>query len=53
MRWQTQQDRPPQIIKAPDNAGEIFWRKGKEGEGPDEELNWVMWFPRSEIGAGN
>jgi len=37
-------DRPPQIIKAPDHAGEIFWRKGKEGEGPGEELNWVMWF---------
>jgi phage repressor protein C with HTH and peptisase S24 domain len=37
-------DRPPQIIKAPDHAGEIFWRKGKEGDGPTEELNWVMWF---------
>jgi hypothetical protein len=37
-------DRPPQTIKAPDHAGEIFWRKGKEGEGPDEELNWAMWF---------
>ncbi len=37
-------DRPPQIIKAPDGSGEIFWRKGKEGEGPEEPLNWVMWF---------
>src|SRR6266498_4673314 len=38
------EDRPPQIIKAPDGSGEIFWRKGKEGEGPEEPLNWVMWF---------
>ncbi len=37
-------DRAPEIIKAPDGSGEIFWRKGKEGEGPDEALNWVMWF---------
>jgi hypothetical protein len=37
-------DRPPQTIKAPDNAGEIFWRKGKEGEDQEDELNWVMWF---------
>ncbi len=37
-------DSPPQVIKAPDNAGEIFWRKGKEDEGPEDELNWVMWF---------
>ena len=43
-------DRPPQIIKAPDHAGEIFWRKGKEGEGPGEELNWVMWFRDSKSG---
>jgi hypothetical protein len=38
------EDRPPQIIKAPDGSGEIFWRKGKEGEGAEEPLNWVMWF---------
>src|SRR6266550_8521890 len=38
------EDRPPQIIKAPDGSGEIFWRKGKEGEGPEEPLNWVMWL---------
>ncbi|HEY4271851.1 MAG TPA: hypothetical protein VGM65_07585 [Candidatus Udaeobacter sp.] len=37
-------DRPPQPIKAPDGSGEIFWRKGKEGEGPEEPLNWIMWF---------
>ncbi len=43
-------DRPPQIIKAPDNAGEIFWRKGQEGEGPDEELNWIMWFRDPKTG---
>src|SRR5258708_32900032 len=34
-------DRPPEIIKAPDGSGEIFWRKWKEGEGPEEVLNWV------------
>lgn len=43
-------DRPPQTIKAPDGLGEIFWRKGKEGEGPGEELNWVMWFRDSKSG---
>ncbi len=43
-------DRPPQTIKAPDNAGEIFWRKGKEGEGSDDPLNWVMWFRDSKSG---
>src|SRR6267154_6564911 len=37
-------DHPPEIIKAPDASCEIFWRKGKEGEGPEEVLNWVMWF---------
>ncbi len=48
------QDRPPQNIKAPDDAGEIFWRKGKDATDP---LNWVMWFrdakdgKESEIGA--
>src|SRR6266481_8266873 len=39
---------PPEIIKAPDGSGEIFWRKGKEGEGPEEVLNWVMWFRDSK-----
>ena len=43
-------DRPPQTIKAPDNAGEVFWRKGKKGDGPDDELNWVMWFRDSKSG---
>ena len=43
-------DRPPQIIKAPDGSGEIFWRKGKEGEGPEERLNWIMWFRDSKSG---
>jgi hypothetical protein len=43
-------DRPPEIIKAPDGSGEIFWRKGKEGEGPEEVLNWVMWFRNSKSG---
>ena len=43
-------DRPPEIIKAPDGSGEIFWRKGKEGEGPEEVLNWVMWFRDSKSG---
>jgi hypothetical protein len=38
------EDRPPQTIKAPDGSGEIFWRKGKEEEAPEESLNWVMWF---------
>jgi hypothetical protein len=37
----TAQDRPPQIIKAPDGSGEIFWRKGEDKEDP---LDWVMWF---------
>ena len=40
-------DHPPEIIKAPDGSGEIFWRKGKEGEG-EEVLNWVMWFRDSK-----
>jgi hypothetical protein len=43
-------DRSPETIKAPDGSGEIFWRKGKEGEGPEEELNWVMWFRDSKSG---
>jgi hypothetical protein len=43
-------DHPPEIIKAPDGSGEIFWRKGKEGEGPEEALNWVMWFRDSKSG---
>jgi len=38
------EDRPPQTIKAPDGSGEIFWRKGKDEEAPEESLNWVMWF---------
>ncbi|MGZ4974617.1 MAG: TolB family protein, partial [Limisphaerales bacterium] len=41
-------DHPPEIIKAPDGSGEIFWRKGKEGEGTEEVLNWVMWFRDSK-----
>lgn len=44
------EDRPPEAIKAPDGSGEIVWRKGKEGEGPDEPLNWVMWFRDSKSG---
>ena len=40
-------DHPPEIIKAPDGSGEIFWRKGKEGEG-EEVLNRVMWFRDSK-----
>ena len=40
-------DHPPEIIKAPDGSGEIFWHKGKEGEG-EEVLNWVMWFRDSK-----
>src|SRR5438067_11129728 len=43
-------DHPPEIIKALDGSGEIFWRKGKEGEGPEEVLNWVMWFRDSKSG---
>jgi len=43
-------DHPPEIIKAPDGSGEIFWRKGKEGGGPEEVLNWVMWFRDSKSG---
>jgi hypothetical protein len=42
------EERPPETIKAPDHSGEIFWRKGKEGEGPEEVLNWVMWFRDSK-----
>src|SRR5262249_48738833 len=34
-------DQPPQIVKAPDGSGEIFWRKGEDKEDP---LDWVMWF---------
>src|SRR5206468_6321932 len=41
---------PPQTIEAPDGSGEIFRRKGKKGEGPEEELNWVMWFRDSKSG---
>jgi hypothetical protein len=44
------EERPPETIKAPDGFGEIFWRKGKQGEGPEESLNWVMWFRDSKSG---
>ena len=40
-------DRPPEIIKAPDGSGEIFWRKGEDKEDP---LDWVMWFRDSKSG---
>ena len=40
-------DRPPETIKAPDAAGEIFWRKGEDKEDP---LGWVMWFRDSKSG---
>src|SRR5436309_15493903 len=40
-------DRPPETIKAPDAAGEIFWRKGEDKEDP---LDWVMWFRDSKSG---
>jgi hypothetical protein len=44
-------DQPPQIIKAPDGSGEIFWRKGeKDPNDPDDPLNWVMWFRDSKSG---
>ncbi len=43
-------NRSPETVKAPDNAGEIFWRKGKEGGGPEDELNWIMWFRDSKSG---
>ena len=43
-------DRPPEILKAPDASGEIFWREGKEGEDPEDVLNWVMWFRDSKSG---
>lgn len=43
-------DSAPQIIKASDGSGEIFWRKGKEDEAAEEELNWVMWFRDSKSG---
>jgi hypothetical protein len=48
-----QQTTRREIIKAPDGSGDIFWRKGKEGEGPEEVLNWVMWFRRFKIESGN
>jgi hypothetical protein len=38
------EDRSPEMIKAPDGSGEIFWRKGKEENAAEESLNWVMWF---------
>jgi len=41
------QDRPPQNIKAPDAASEIFWRKGEDKEDP---LDWIMWFRDSKSG---
>jgi hypothetical protein len=44
------EERPPETIKAPDGLGEIFWRKGKQGKGPEESLNWVMWFRDSKSG---
>lgn len=50
-------EHPPETIKAPDGSGEIFWRKGTEGQAPEEELNWAMWFrdlksgQESEIGS--
>jgi hypothetical protein len=44
------EERPPETIKAPDGFGEIFWRKGKQGEGSEESLNWVMWFRDSKSG---
>ena len=44
-------DRPPEIIKAPDGSGEIFWRKGEEDPNyPDDPLNWVLWFRDSKSG---
>src|SRR5947199_4211507 len=39
--------RPPEIIKAPDGSGEIFWRKGEDKEDP---LDWIMWFRDSKSG---
>ena len=44
------EERPPEAIKAPDGFGEIFWRKGKQGDGPEESLNWVMWYRDSKSG---
>ena len=41
------EDRPPVKIDAPDGAGEIFWRKGKDEKDP---LDWVMWFRDSKSG---
>ena len=41
------EDRPPTKIDAPDGAGEIFWRKGKDEKDP---LDWVMWFRDSKSG---
>ena len=40
-------DNPPAKIDAPDGAGEIFWRKGKDEKDP---LDWVMWFRDSQSG---
>jgi len=41
------EDKPPAKIDAPDGAGEIFWRKGKDEKDP---LDWVMWFRDSKSG---
>jgi len=41
------QDRPPQVIKAPDGSGEIFWRKDED---KDDPLDWIMWFRDSKSG---
>ena len=41
------EDKPPAKIDAPDEAGEIFWRKGKDEKDP---LDWVMWFRDSKSG---
>ncbi|MBV9731308.1 MAG: hypothetical protein JO275_00945 [Verrucomicrobia bacterium] len=41
------EDKPPAQIDAPDGAGEIFWRKGKDEKDP---LDWVMWFRDSKSG---
>jgi hypothetical protein len=42
-----EEDKPPAKIDAPDGAGEIFWRKGKDEKDP---LDWVMWFRDSKSG---
>ncbi|MBV8100476.1 MAG: hypothetical protein JOZ31_15110 [Verrucomicrobia bacterium] len=41
------EDKPPAKIDAPDGAGEILWRKGKDEKDP---LDWVMWFRDSKSG---